>query len=116
MLAVVEINPESHVRVRPGLAKPALVEAGTRLFLVKVINQAGVTAGLRANSPNALPVYVQSDGSAEPTKEISPADIRDRWHNLYDKDPRVRAPFGPSIAISNPRNLQPRSRDNVPPR
>jgi hypothetical protein len=88
-LAVVEINPESRVKVRPGLAKPALVEAGTRLFLVKVINQAGVTARLRTNSPNALPVYVQSDGSAEPNKEISPADVRDRWMNLdlYDKDP-----------------------------
>src|SRR5689334_16046970 len=46
-LAIVEINPESRVKVRPGLVKPELVEAGTRLFLVKVINQAGVTAQLR---------------------------------------------------------------------
>ena len=88
-LAVVEINPESRVRVRPGQAKPDLVEAGTRLFLVKVINEAGVTARLAVKSPNELPVYVKSDGSAEPPKEISPADIRDRWVtlDLYNKDP-----------------------------
>jgi hypothetical protein len=88
-LAVVEINPESRVKVRPGPAKRELVEAGTRLFLVKVINDAGVTARLQVKSPNALPIYVQSDGSAEPAKEISLADVRDRWMSLdlYDKDP-----------------------------
>jgi hypothetical protein len=88
-LAVVEINPESRVRVRAGLAKQTLVEGGTRLFLVKVINEAGVTARLGVKSPNELPVYVKSDGSAEPPKQISPADIRDRWTSLilYDKDP-----------------------------
>src|SRR5690348_9820896 len=58
-LAVVEINPESRVKVRPGPAKRELVEAGTRLFLVKVINDAGVTARLQVKSPNALPIYVQ---------------------------------------------------------
>ncbi len=88
-LGIVEINPESRVKVRPGPAKHELVEAGTRVFLVKVINQAGVTARLQVKSPNALPVYVPSDGSAEPPKEISPVDIRDRWMSLdlYDKDP-----------------------------
>ncbi|MBV8895838.1 MAG: CehA/McbA family metallohydrolase [Acidobacteriaceae bacterium] len=88
-IAVVEINPESRVKVRPGPAKHELVEAGTRVFLVKVINQAGVTARLQVKSPNALPVYIGSDGSAEPPQQISPADIRDRWVSLdlYDKDP-----------------------------
>jgi hypothetical protein len=88
-LAIVDINPESRVKVRPGLAKHELVEAGTRLFLVKVINSAGVTARLEAESPNALPVYVRSDGTAEPAEEIASADVRDRWMSLelYDKDP-----------------------------
>jgi hypothetical protein len=81
-LAIVEINPESGVKVRPGPAKHELVEAGKRVFLVKVINQAGVTARLQVKSPNALPVYIRSDGSAEPPKEISPVDIRDRWMSL----------------------------------
>jgi hypothetical protein len=89
VLAVVEINPESRVRVQPGPAKPELVEAGTRVFLIKVINKAGVTAKLKVESPNALPVFVPSDESSEPPKKLSPADVRDRWMDveLYDKDP-----------------------------
>lgn len=58
VLAIVEINAESRVKVQAGPAKPELVEAGTRLFLIKVINKAGVTAALRPESPNALPVFV----------------------------------------------------------
>jgi hypothetical protein len=88
-LAIVEINPESRVKVQPGTAKAELVEAGTRIFLVKVLNKAGVTARLQAESPNALPVFVQSDNSAEPPKKVSPANVRDRWvsFELYDRDP-----------------------------
>jgi hypothetical protein len=88
-LATVEINPESRVKIQPGQAKPDLVEAGTRIFLVKVLNKAGVTARLVAESPNALPIFVQSDLNAEPPMKILPADARDRWVSLefYDKDP-----------------------------
>ena len=88
-LAIAEINPESRVKVELGAAKPELVEAGTRIFLVKVVNKAGVTARLVAESPNALPIFVQSDSSAEPPKKILPADARDRWMGLelYDNDP-----------------------------
>src|SRR6266403_70887 len=88
-LAIVDINAESRVKVQPGPAKPELVEAGARIFLVKVINKAGVTAPLVAESPNALPIFVQSDSSPEPPKKISTADTRDRWMglDLYDKDP-----------------------------
>jgi hypothetical protein len=88
-LAIVDINAEGRVKVQPGSAKPELVEAGTRIFLVKVINKAGVTAPLIAESPNALPVFVQSDSSQEPPKKILAANTRDRWMGLqlYDKDP-----------------------------
>jgi hypothetical protein len=88
-LAIVDINPESRVRVQPGPAKPELVEAGSRIFLVKVINKAGVTARLETESANALSVYVQSDSSAEPPKKVSLTDVRDRWMGLelYDKNP-----------------------------
>src|SRR5467141_4309520 len=88
-LVIVDINPESRVKVQPGPAKPELVEAGSRIFLVKVINKAGVTARLETESPNALPVFVQSDSSPEPPQRISAADTRDRWMglDLYDKDP-----------------------------
>ena len=88
-LAIVDINPESRVKVQAGSAKAELVENGTRIFLVKVLNKAGVTTPLVAESPNAAAIFVQSDGSPEPPKTILPADARDRWMELelYDKDP-----------------------------
>jgi hypothetical protein len=88
-LAVVEINPESRVKVQPGAAKPELVEAGASIFLVKILNHAGVTAKLEAQSPNALPILVQSDGSPEPPRKVALEDVRDRWMDLglYDKNP-----------------------------
>src|SRR5689334_20857755 len=46
VLLSVDINPESRVKVEQGPAKPDLVEAGTRLFLVKVANNGHVTAPL----------------------------------------------------------------------
>jgi len=64
-LMIADINPESRVKVLPGAAKAELIEAGTRIFLVKVMNKAGVTAQLVAESPNALPIFVPSDLSPE---------------------------------------------------
>ena len=45
-LIVVNINPESRVKAARGDAAADLVEAGWRTFLIKVINEAGVTAPL----------------------------------------------------------------------
>lgn len=56
-LVGVQINPESRVKLAPGPARAELVERGWRQFLVKVHNEAGVTAELRVESPNAGPVY-----------------------------------------------------------
>lgn len=78
---IADINPESRVKVLPGAAKAELVEAGTRIFLVKVMNKAGVTAQLVAESPNALPIFVQSDLS--PTTWKSPDFLQatlDTWY------------------------------------
>jgi len=88
-LFIVEINPESRVKVLRGTTKAELNEAGTRIFLVKVINKAGVTAPLEVQSPNALPVFVPSDSSPEPPKVVVPADTRDRWMSveIYDREP-----------------------------
>jgi hypothetical protein len=52
-LAGININPESRVKVLEGPAKPELMEQGWRSFLIKVQNEAGVTAVLAAESPNA---------------------------------------------------------------
>ena len=91
-LAVVRINPESRVSVEQGPAKPELVENGTRVFLVKVLNEANVTAPLRVDSPNTGDVFIRSDGSPEPRQTLTPRDARERWASIsiYDKRPMPR--------------------------
>jgi hypothetical protein len=52
-LAIININPEARVKVERGPAKARLIQGGWVSFLVKVINEAGVTAPLHVESPNA---------------------------------------------------------------
>jgi len=92
VLVVVHINPESRVRVEQGAARPDLVQGGTRLFLVKVINEAGVTAPLTVQSLNAGRVYIPSRGGVggpEPEMVLTQADVRERWADLslYTQQP-----------------------------
>ena len=82
VLAEVDINAESRVKVKQGQAKPELVEEGTRMFLVKVINQAGVTAPLAVESPNSGPTSLRSRGEKEPAMELTQEDVKERWANL----------------------------------
>jgi hypothetical protein len=89
VLAVVDINPESRVKVEQGAAKPELVEEGSRLFLVKVANYGNVTAELQVVSPNSGNMYVQSNGSPKPEIKLTPRDAAERWADisLYHKPP-----------------------------
>ncbi len=84
-LAGITINPESRVKVVPGPAPRELNQNGWRVFLVKVDNQAGVTAPLQAESPQALPIA----GSP-------PADVRDRWleMNMFQSRPLAESLSG----------------------
>ena len=88
-LLTVDINPESRVKVEQGIAKPELVEAGTRLFLVKVNNAGGVTAQLQIESPNSGDVYVRSTGNPKPPAQLTAKDVGDRWADisLYQTQP-----------------------------
>jgi hypothetical protein len=70
-LLAVTINPESRVKVTAGPARPELVENGWRQFLVKVHNEAGVTAELKGASPQALKL-----------SNSPPAEVRNRWLDL----------------------------------
>ena len=91
----VHINPESRVRVTQGKAAPELMEQGWRTFLVKVRNEAGVTAALRASSPQGLRVFSRGPQGfsmdPRPAQTISANDVRDRWLDLqlFDKAPLV---------------------------
>ena len=92
VLVNVDINPEGRVKVEEGPAKPELVEAGTRLFLVKVRNQARERSALTVKSPNSGKVYVTSNGAPEPKMQLSPADARERWADIsiYDQPPMTK--------------------------
>ncbi len=54
-LAFININPEARVKVEKGPAGAKLIQGGWVSFLVKVNNDAGVTAQLQVESPNAAP-------------------------------------------------------------
>jgi hypothetical protein len=98
VLVNVQISPESRVSVTRGAARATLVERGWRCFLVKVRNDAGVTAQLRATSPSAQLVYARGDTpnipggfslDPRPTQKITPGQIAARWLELsmFDKPP-----------------------------
>src|SRR5215471_6300542 len=89
VLLNVDINPESRVKVEEGAAKPELVEAGTRLFLVKVLNNGNVRAPLVVQSPNSGDVYIRSNGSPAPPIQLSPQESKERWAtiSLYQRAP-----------------------------
>ncbi|MBL8229055.1 MAG: CehA/McbA family metallohydrolase [Bryobacterales bacterium] len=62
-VAAIHINPESRVKVQQGPAKPELIEQGWRNFLVKVQNEAGITAVLGVDSPNAGQLANRPEGA-----------------------------------------------------
>jgi hypothetical protein len=96
-LVNVTISPESRVSVTRGAARATLVEKGWRCFLVKVRNDAGVTAQLKATSRNALPVYARGVSDIpggfsldpRPKQKITPGEVAARWLELsmFDKPP-----------------------------
>ena len=82
VLVTVDINPESRVKVEQASARPELVEAGTRLFLVKVANHGAVTAELNVVSANSGNVYLRSNGNPEPPLQLSPREAKERWADI----------------------------------
>lgn len=81
LLAVV-INPESRVKTQIGPAKKELVQQGWRAFLVKVHNEAGVTAELKVSSPNAAPLFKRSSGRPDPSIDVKPGDVPHRFLDI----------------------------------
>jgi len=88
-LAAVNINPESRVKAAMGPAPKLLMQQGWRVFLVKVHNEAGITATLQCSSPNAEPLVKQSKGDSEPEVTIKPSEVGDRWLDvsMHTKQP-----------------------------
>lgn len=57
VLAVVNINPESRVKVQRGPAPAILQQAGYTPFVIKIVNESTVTKRLRVHSPQSGPPY-----------------------------------------------------------
>jgi hypothetical protein len=91
-LFVVDISPEQRVKVAQGPAKPVLDESGWRQFLVKVLNAAGTTAKLRAESPQGKHVYVGGSPPVAPNakpRDPGPPALASRWLDMqmYEAPP-----------------------------
>lgn len=90
-LAFVTINPEARVKVSRGPAEARLIKAGWTSFLVKINNEAGTTAQLNVESPNALPLLSLSSGKPVPEGKniLSPGQSANRFleMDLYRNRP-----------------------------
>ena len=92
-LAGVNINAESRVSVVEGPAKKELIQQGWKTFLVKVQNEAGVTAPLTPEGPNLLPVFQRGRNAREKPmtdeKLVQPGDVPNRFLDakMFDKQP-----------------------------
>lgn len=98
-LAGVNINPESRVKAQRGPAAARLNEQGWRVFLVKVHNEAGVTARLAVSSPNSAPLYQRSSGSPSPKPSVRPEEVPDRWLELGTFDQQPLTPTLSGLAV-----------------
>jgi hypothetical protein len=109
-VAAVNISPESRVKVSVGPAAKRLVQHGWTVFLVKVHNEAGVTAELRATSPNALRPFVPSSGRPDPSQTVQASEVQNRWLDMaiYNTQPLSKALSGLALEY---RILQLYSRD-----
>jgi hypothetical protein len=90
-LVEVDINPESRVKVARGKAAAELVQSGWRAYLVKVVNEGGVTAELRVASPQGRAVF-DSDWLRTPSDKRfgkGPRDEKDLWLDIdmFNKQP-----------------------------
>jgi hypothetical protein len=81
-IAAVNINPESRVKVATGPAPKELMQHGWNVFLVKVHNEAGVTAELHTTSPNAQLPYRRATNRPDPPPGIQQHEVENRWLDL----------------------------------
>ncbi|WP_207513554.1 CehA/McbA family metallohydrolase [Longitalea luteola] len=90
-IAMVNINPEARVKITRGPAMARLMQHGWTSFLVKVHNEAGVTAQLNAESVHAQPVLHVSTFNQRAMEKnlLTPGQVANRFLeiNLYRNRP-----------------------------
>ncbi len=95
-IAGVVINPESRVKAQRGPADPILYQSECKRFLVKIINEAGVTARLRVGYTGASETQLRHHGQ----QTEMPADETPLFH-VKTYLPGGRWLHSPSIAPLN---------------
>ena len=99
VLAQVTINAESRVSAVEGPVTKELLQNGWRTFLVKVVNEAGITPKLVVMSPNSATPYMQGKGTRQRPltvdKLTSPADVP---HRFLDIDQFEKQPLKPTLS------------------
>lgn len=101
-LLIATVSPEARVTVRQGKAPPQLVQAGWRLFLVRIDNPAMVPGRLDVTSPQGKPLnnrYPVGHHHAAPEGQedrsaITPGDMAQRW---LDIDVNDAPPLGAAL-------------------
>ncbi|MEO5600444.1 MAG: CehA/McbA family metallohydrolase [Cyclobacteriaceae bacterium] len=80
-LATISINPEARVKVSRGAAPARLMQGGWTSFLVKVSNEAKVTAQLEVESPNSVrPLHAPSQNPRVKEEDvITPGQAANRF-------------------------------------
>src|SRR5690349_22359449 len=83
-LATININPEARVKLDRGAAQAKLMQHGWTSFLVKVVNDAGSTAQLQVQSPNAAsPLSAPSfDPKVKKEKMLTEGQVANRFLEL----------------------------------
>lgn len=101
-LFIVELNPESRVKVRRGPAKAVLQQGGYTPVIVKVVNFSTVTKELRISSPQAGQVYAGMTSLSakrlqrEPLRE---AEVKTaRTNQFLDLEMFARPPMTPHLS------------------
>jgi len=101
-LFIVELNPESRVKVRRGPAKAVLQQGGYTPVIVKVINLSTVTKELRISSPQAGQVYAgMTPLSAKRMQRESMHEVdvtTARTNQFLDVEMFARPPMTPQLS------------------
>ena len=90
VLFIVEMNPESRVKVRRGPARAVLQQGGYTPVIVKVVNLSTVTKELRVSSPQAGQVYAGMTPLSAKRMQREPLRELEAWMARFAHDERHR--------------------------
>jgi hypothetical protein len=114
VLLLVNINPESRVKVARGPAEAVLQQAGYTPVLVKIVNESTITKRLRIVSPQAGPVYggvTELSMKRQQQEQLrSEQDASSAADRFLDVELFTSPPISPASLAAGPRSRAPRSR------